>query len=91
MVAAVGCAAACIAAEDGSRNELLWPTAMASMTLALFASPDLETTLAVLDHSLKEDFGVPEVAARFTAHFARLFDREPVDAPFPAAPAPSAA
>jgi len=33
-------------------------------TLALFASPDLETTLAVLDHSLKEDFGVPEVAAR---------------------------
>lgn len=34
---------------------------------------------------------VPEVAARFTAHFARLFDREPVDAPFPAAPAPSAA
>jgi uncharacterized protein YigA (DUF484 family) len=33
-------------------------------TLALFASPDLETTLAVLDHSLKEDFGVPDVAAR---------------------------
>ena len=33
-------------------------------TLALFASPDLETTLAVLDHSLKEDFAVPEVAAR---------------------------
>jgi hypothetical protein len=33
-------------------------------TLALFASPDLETTLAVLDHSLKEDFGVPEVATR---------------------------
>lgn len=33
-------------------------------TLALFASPDLETTLAVLDHSLKEDFGVPQVAAR---------------------------
>ena len=33
-------------------------------TLALFASPDLETTLAVLDHSLKEDFGVPEVASR---------------------------
>ena len=33
-------------------------------TLALFASPDLETTLAVLDHSLKEDFAVPEVASR---------------------------
>jgi uncharacterized protein YigA (DUF484 family) len=33
-------------------------------TLALFAAPDLETTLAVLNHSLKEDFGVPEVAAR---------------------------
>jgi len=33
-------------------------------TLALFAAPDLETTLAVLYHSLKEDFGVPQVAAR---------------------------
>ena len=33
-------------------------------TLALFAAPDLETTLAVLAHSLKEDFGVPQVAAR---------------------------
>ena len=33
-------------------------------TLALFAAPDLETTLAVLSHSLKEDFGVPQVAAR---------------------------
>ena len=33
-------------------------------TLALFAAPDLETTLAVLYHSLKEDFSVPEVAAR---------------------------
>jgi hypothetical protein len=32
--------------------------------IALFASPDLETTLAVLDHSLKEDFAVPEVASR---------------------------
>ena len=32
-------------------------------TLALFAAPDLETTLAVLYHSLKEDFGVPQVAA----------------------------
>jgi len=33
-------------------------------TLALFAAPDLETTLAVLSHSLKEDFGVPQVATR---------------------------
>ena len=33
-------------------------------TLALFAAPDLETTLAVLSHSLKEDFAVPQVAMR---------------------------
>jgi hypothetical protein len=33
-------------------------------TLALFAAPDLETTLAVLTHSLREDFGVPHVAVR---------------------------
>jgi uncharacterized protein len=33
-------------------------------TLALFAAPDLETTLAVLSHSLKEDFGLPQVATR---------------------------
>ena len=33
-------------------------------TLALFAAPDLETTLAVLSHSLREDFGVPKVAMR---------------------------
>src|SRR5215510_13670869 len=33
-------------------------------TLALFAAPDLETTLAVIYHSLKEDFDVPQVAAR---------------------------
>jgi uncharacterized protein YigA (DUF484 family) len=33
-------------------------------TLALFAAPDLETTLAVLYHSLKEDFAVPHVASR---------------------------
>jgi len=33
-------------------------------TLALFAASDLETTLAVLYHSLKEDFGVPHVASR---------------------------
>ncbi|HVE49446.1 MAG TPA: DUF484 family protein [Casimicrobiaceae bacterium] len=33
-------------------------------TLALYAAPDLETTLAVLYHSLREDFSVPEVAVR---------------------------
>jgi uncharacterized protein len=33
-------------------------------TLALFAAPDLETTLAVLYHSLKEDFRVAHVASR---------------------------
>jgi len=33
-------------------------------TLALFAAPDLETTLAVLYHSLREDFDVPAVSAR---------------------------
>ncbi|HVO87206.1 MAG TPA: DUF484 family protein [Casimicrobiaceae bacterium] len=33
-------------------------------TLALFSAPDLETTLGVLYHSLKEDFGVPYVAVR---------------------------
>jgi len=33
-------------------------------TLALFAAPDLETTLAVLSHSLREDFAVPQIAMR---------------------------
>lgn len=33
-------------------------------TLALVAAPDLETTLAVLYHSLKEDFAVPHIASR---------------------------
>jgi uncharacterized protein YigA (DUF484 family) len=33
-------------------------------TLALFAASDLETTLAVLYHSLREDFAVPHVAVR---------------------------
>jgi uncharacterized protein len=33
-------------------------------TLALFAAPDLETTLAILYHSLREDFGVPQLAVR---------------------------
>ena len=33
-------------------------------TLALFAAPDLEATLGVLVHSLREDFGVPMVGIR---------------------------
>lgn len=33
-------------------------------TLALFAAPDLEATLAVLYHSLREDFAVPQLAVR---------------------------
>jgi uncharacterized protein YigA (DUF484 family) len=33
-------------------------------TLALIAAPDLETTLQVLYHSLKEDFRVPQVSCR---------------------------
>src|SRR6266478_6040919 len=33
-------------------------------TLALFSATDLETTLGVLDHSLKDDFQVPQVALR---------------------------
>jgi uncharacterized protein YigA (DUF484 family) len=47
----------------GAENEVTGEKLHRS-TLALFAAPDLETTLAVLYHSLKEDFGVPEVAAR---------------------------
>ena len=40
-------------------------------TLALFAAPDLETTLAVLYHSLKEDFGVPQVVRAAVGQGAR--------------------
>jgi uncharacterized protein YigA (DUF484 family) len=47
----------------GSENEATGEKLHRS-TLALFAAPDLETTLAVLYHSLTEDFGVPAVAAR---------------------------
>src|SRR5437773_4901770 len=47
----------------GSENELIGEKIHRS-TLALFAASDLETTLAVIYHSLKEDFGIPEVAAR---------------------------
>ncbi len=46
-------------AENDSISEKLHRS-----TLALFAAPDLETTLAVLYHSLKEDFAVPQVASR---------------------------
>lgn len=46
-------------AENDSISEKLHRS-----TLALFAAPDLETTLAVLYQSLSEDFGVPQVACR---------------------------
>jgi uncharacterized protein len=47
----------------GSENDAIAERLHRS-TLALFAAPDLETTLAVLYHSLREDFGVPQVAVR---------------------------
>src|SRR5664279_301971 len=47
----------------GTENEQISEKVHRS-TLALFAAQDLETTLAVLYHSLKEDFGVPQVATR---------------------------
>ena len=47
----------------GAENEATGEK-MHRSTLALFAAPDLETALAVLYHSLAEDFGVPAVAAR---------------------------
>ena len=46
----------------GAENEATGEK-MHRATLALFAAPDLETTLAVLYHSLEEDFDVPAVAA----------------------------
>lgn len=49
--------------QYGSENESIGEKLHRS-TLALFAAPDLETTLGVLYHSLKEDFGVPHVASR---------------------------
>jgi uncharacterized protein YigA (DUF484 family) len=48
-----------LGAENDSIGERLHRS-----TLALFAASDLETTLGVLYHSLKEDFGVPHVACR---------------------------
>lgn len=53
--------------RHGSENDVIGEKLHRS-TLALFAAPDLETTLAVLSHSLKEDFGVPQVAMRLWAH-----------------------
>ena len=52
--------------RHGSENDAIGEKLHRS-TLALFAAPDLETTLAVLSHSLKEDFGVPQVAMRLWA------------------------
>src|SRR5947208_5298274 len=47
----------------GSENDAISEKVHRS-TLALFSATDLETTLGVLYHSLKEDFDVPHVAAR---------------------------
>jgi len=52
--------------RHGTENDIIGEKLHRS-TLALFAAPDLETTLAVLSHSLKEDFGVPQVALRVWA------------------------
>src|SRR6476646_7050442 len=49
--------------RHGADNDLIGEKLHRS-TLALFAAPDLETTLAVLSHSLREDFSVPQVAIR---------------------------
>ncbi|MEP7183338.1 MAG: DUF484 family protein [Betaproteobacteria bacterium] len=49
--------------RNGTENDQIGEKLHRS-TLALFAAPDLETTMAVLYHSLKEDFGVPHVASR---------------------------
>jgi uncharacterized protein len=47
----------------GSENDAITEKLHRS-TLALFSATDLETTLGVLDHTLKEDFKVPQVALR---------------------------
>ncbi len=49
--------------RNGTENDRIGEKVHRS-TLALFAAPDLETTLAVLSHSLREDFAVPQVAMR---------------------------
>jgi len=61
--------------RHGTENDLIGEKLHRS-TLALFAAPDLETTLAVLSHSLREDFAVPQVAMR-------LWPRNPIDASLP--------
>ena len=49
--------------QFGSENDAISEKLHRS-TLALFAAPDLETTLGVLYHSLRDDFRVPQVALR---------------------------
>ena len=49
--------------RHGNENERIGEKLHRS-TLALIAAGDLETTLAVLAHTLREDFGVPDVAIR---------------------------
>ena len=49
--------------RHGTENDVISEKLHRS-TLALFAANDLETTLAVLSHSLREDFAVPQVAIR---------------------------
>ncbi len=49
--------------RHGSDNDVIGEKLHRS-TLALFAARDVETTLAVLAHSLREDFAVPQVAIR---------------------------
>ena len=49
--------------QVGSENDAISEKLHRS-TLALFAALDLETTLGVLYHSLKDDFRVPQVALR---------------------------
>src|ERR1700686_267480 len=54
-------------------------------TLALFAAPDLETTLGVLYHSLRDDFHVPQVSLRL---WGRVPEQSYLPALPPASPAP---
>lgn len=49
--------------QFGSENDAIAEKLHRS-TLALFAAADLETTLGVLYHSLRDDFRVPQVALR---------------------------
>lgn len=49
--------------RHGTENDVISEKLHRS-TLALFAAIDLATTLAVLSHSLREDFAVPQVAIR---------------------------